>query len=488
MAVTSGLPTGVTQVTTGAAACGGVATCTSPFNLASGGQCCLKLLMTGNNMTLGSNNVAPLVQTTPTPTYSGRGDTLNVTVTNAPTEVTLTSSLSTLALSVNCQPSSSCTGTQNAALTGNPRQITITNTSTTSIAYNVTYTTSGLPAGTTITPASCGDIAANNGTCVLTITPGQTPSATPYLLNPTPITLTIAGDNTNQLSPTANVLTYGSVYESGYVYSIDDTYAHYPEGVSIGGKAITITDQAEPRIEPGPQATSIIWGSNGSGSVSADVSYDIIPGIDENSTSNSGSPAYSDGFTTTYTFVNMYTLGATHYTYSSANPFQSSAFNQCNGATDGSCNQGNIYTYYSQLQTNYGSSGSAPFAQNTTLPTPPTDYAAGLCTATISGHSDWYLPAICEMDSTHYEILCPASTQSMAGNLSNLIGDESAPTPSTSCLNGVNCLAGWYWSSTEAGYNPQDMAVPVGFGRGQLTPTGYKNSQLGVRCSRALTP
>ena len=61
------------------------------------------------------------------------------------------------------------------------------------------------------------------------------------------------------------------------MYSIDDTYADYAEGVSIGGKVATLIDQAEPYIGSGPQATSTIWSSNGAGFVSADVSYDIIP-------------------------------------------------------------------------------------------------------------------------------------------------------------------------------------------------------------------
>jgi hypothetical protein len=133
--------------------------------------------------------------------------------------------VSTLGLSVN-NPG------LNAALTGTPRLITITNTGSDS-ATSVTYSPSpALPSGTTISPASCGTIAAS-GTCVLTITPGSTASATAGNTSPTPITLSISGTNTNTLTPTLNVLTYGSVYQGGYIYAVDDTTSN---AGSIGGK------------------------------------------------------------------------------------------------------------------------------------------------------------------------------------------------------------------------------------------------------------
>ena len=118
--LTGGLPSRVAQVTTGTA-CGGVAACTSTFNLTPGGQCCLRLLMTGSNMALGNNSISPLVQTTPIHTYSGQGDALAVSVSSAPGDVTLSSNLptsNTLALAVNC--TSGC-AVNTAALTGNPR-------------------------------------------------------------------------------------------------------------------------------------------------------------------------------------------------------------------------------------------------------------------------------------------------------------------------------------------------------------------------------
>ena len=59
------------------------------------------------------------------------------------------------------------------------------------------------------------------GQCVLVITPGQTSSATPGAAS-NPSTLTITGSNTNILTPTVEVLTYGNQYQDGYVFAVDD--------------------------------------------------------------------------------------------------------------------------------------------------------------------------------------------------------------------------------------------------------------------------
>lgn len=161
----------------------------------------------------------------------GTANITNVAVTCVSNATTLTSSVSTLALSINNLG-------LNAALTGTPRQITITNTGS-AAATSVTYSPSpALPSGTTISPASCGTIAPS-ASCVLTITPGGTPSAPSGNTSPTPITLSISGTNTNTLTPTLNILTYGSVYQSGYVYSVDDTTSNTN---SIGGKVAGLTN------------------------------------------------------------------------------------------------------------------------------------------------------------------------------------------------------------------------------------------------------
>ena len=335
---------------------------------------------------------------------------------------------------------------------GTQRTITITNVGTTS-ASSVTYTPSpALPAGTSIAPASCGSIAAS-GTCVLTITPGATASAAAYNTSPTPITLTIAGSNTNTLNPTTNVLTYASVYQSGYLFSIDDTTA---ASSSIGGKIAALIDQVDIN-------TGIVWSSDGTNSTT--VSYDIIPGIDETSTTLSASPALNP----------PPTLSA------------------CNGATDGSCDSNNIVTYYNYYRTGGG-----------TPPTPLTDYSAGLCTnytidsagnaPCVAGntcYTGWFLPSICEMGPDSGNSICSASPvePNIVDNLPYLLGDGSS---GSSCTAGAGCISGYYWSSTEYSGLPQRLAWDEYFASvadgGSHRFGDFKNITYGVRCSRALTP
>lgn len=208
----------------------------------------------------------------------GSANVTNVGVTCVSNDTTLTASVSTLGLSVNCQPSSACTGTQNAALMGTPRFITITNTGS-NAATSVTYSPSpALPSGTTISPASCGTIAASD-TCVLTITPGSTASATPGVTSPTPITLSISGTNTNTLTPTLNVLTYGSVYQGGYIYAVDDTT---PDTGSIGGKVAGLINVSNLTWTSSPQdisgAQSFTNGTQNTTDIVASTSCATDPG------------------------------------------------------------------------------------------------------------------------------------------------------------------------------------------------------------------
>lgn len=347
-----------------------------------------------------------------------------LTVVSAPL-TTLTTSVTTLALSINDTATST-------ALSGTPRKILITNSGA-DPAYNVTYTPSpALPSGSSISPADCGEIAPGDS-CTLTIIPGATPSAPSGNLSPTPITLTVAGMNTNTLTPQINILTYGSVYQGGYVYAVDDTTS---DTGSIGGKVVSLADQAD-RFPNG-----IIWSSNSSGTYDGGIS---IYGISEASTTSSPNP----------------------------NSGQVVGQLACEGNSDGSCDTSNIVTYYSPPTTTPAINYSF--------------YAAGLCKATINGYADWYLPAICEMGPASGGSGCAAGTQNIIDDFPALIGDPSSGNPGTSCTLGVNCLAGSYWSSTEVSSNPQVLAwyqVFASGSSGQLT--SGKNSLLGVRCSRTL--
>jgi hypothetical protein len=433
--------------------------CANPFTLGYLQSCILTLTVDGSALQ-GNIVGGPRVcqQGNALQCYNpSMGDILNISLSSAPGTTTLSSSVPTLGISVND------TGL-NPALTGIPRTITITNTGS-SIATDVTYTPSpALPAGTIITPPSCGTIAAQ-GTCVLNIIPGGTPSAVPGNTNPTPITLSISGTNTNTLSPTLNIVTYGSVYQGGYLFSMDDTT---PNTGSIGGYVVSQTDRAA------TFPNGVVWASNGVNNAS--VSNDTIPLISEVVTP-------SDSYNTA--------LGVFNGAYPNSNIFpfpNAGAFSTCSGGTDGACNSANILTLYNLYITDFG-------ATNTLSPgpTPATYYAAGLCSSSIDGYSDWHLPAICELSP---EIAgsgsgCNIGIQNIVNQLPNLIGNPNAGTPSTSCVYGANCMSNYYWSSTQFAGSPRNIAwyqfyssVPPGnsqFG-------AQKSNRMSVRCTRALTP
>lgn len=270
---------GITQITTGGL-------CANPFTLTYQQSCVISLQVSGSALT---GNIAggpqicensnPLQCYQPSP-----ADVLNITLASAPTEALLSSSVLTLALSVS----------------GLPRVITITNISSIP-ANNVTYSFSpALPAGTTIIPADCGTIYPG-ASCALTVTPGASPSSPPGDTNPVPINLMIAGTNTNTLATTLNVLGYGSVYQDGYLFAIDDST---PSTTSISGKVFSLVDQSN----------GILWSSTVGGTAAADN----IPGIYDSST----------------------------------NPPDA-----CNGNADGACNTNVITSFYPSVNTTFYASG-----------------------------------------------------------------------------------------------------------------------------------
>lgn len=328
----------------------------------------------------------------------GGGDAGGVSASGAvlASSATLTSSLSSLVLVVK-------NPLQSAFLSGTPRRITLTNTGSVT-ADAVRYTVSpALPAGTTIAPRNCGSMAPG-ATCVLMVTPGPIPTATAGDTDPTTVTLTIGGTNTNSLSVSLDVLTYGSVHQSGFVFFIDDTT---PDSRSIAGKVAALADRP----------AALPWSRT----------HDDIPGIRE----TSGMPTST-----------------------------------CNGNLEGKCNSAAIIAFYASVD--------------------PTSYAAGSCSASIDGFSDWYLPAICELgyDLFHGGSGCgtPPATPSQQNMQSSLVDRN---------LGGFNAFMS-YWSSTEhssgAGATAWVSAPVTGAKSGSAHFAMRKSSNLPiVRCARVMT-
>lgn len=471
-----------TQVTTGGipSSCtnNGINTlCGNTFALTAGQSCCLAFSLTSS--IAGSHTLQPTINTTPG-TYPARApQALPINVT--PTSLTVTPS--TLALSVNCQPSSGCSTTQNAALTGHPRTITIANNTSTSVTgLTIAYPMWTSTSVTSIT-TTCGTTLLGNASCTITVTPGETatsgantqPCSTGTA--PTPQTIAITSDNTPMASANVVVLNYGCIWQGGYVFAVDDAPATAPLTGSIGGTVLSTIDQAS-RYHSNAPGTGIIWSSNGVGGASANLSYDIIPGISLISTTSTPDPTYAiaqTGYNSTYSNEATYPF-----------PMPSSVFKDCDGRTEGACNSDNILALYTAVKTNYDEGGSGPYTLEAG-PTTPSYYAAGLCHALTSPKQDWYLPAICQMGPASNGSDC-SGTQNIVTNLSILLSDPDH-NPDTSCIIGSGCLADLYWSSTEDSASPMDVAWDQFFSSGTSSQeVDYKYLQLGVRCSRGFTP
>jgi len=338
-------------------------------------------------------------------------------------------SVSNLALATNCLPASGCTTVQNAALTGTPRQIVVTNTGT-EVAENITISFPTWPAGTDDGMNTCSGVdLAPAASCNFFITPGDTPTSACHTgIAPTPGTISISADNASAVTSNVVVLTYGCIYQGGYLFAVDDSS---PDSASIGGKVLSQADQS----------SGIIWSSNSAGTYDGGVS---IYGISEVSTNSSPDPS------------NGQEVGQV----------------ACNGVTDGACNTQNIYVYYQNHVVN------APINNSF--------YAAGICKQTISGYSDWYLPSMCEYLD---DFLVCANVQNTFDNLPDLIGDPNAGTPDTSCANGANCLVGTYWQSTGSAFVPQFAALTTFFSNAGGSSTGNyaKDTLFKVRCARSVT-
>jgi hypothetical protein len=356
----------------------------------------------------------------------GGADVSNVGVSCVTNTTTLAASVSDLALSVTGLTEYGVPGTPSS---GAARTITITNTGSYP-AYNVAITQPTWPAGTAGS-TTCGSTIAAGASCTVTITPGNTPTSdgtNPCSggTAPVPGAIEVTADNATAVSSNVVILSYGCIYQGGYVYAFDDTT---PSAGSVGGEVAATTDQAA------PYPNGVIWSSNGTGAGTSSAVYDAIFGVSETSTASSPDPA----------------------------PGQVTGQAACDGPIDGTCDSNNINVYY---QTSAAGS-----------PITPLDYAAGLCKQTIGGYSDWFLPAICELGYGNGGLCGTASAPARQNIQSNLV-------------DSLNLLAGYYWSSTEYSAAPQNEAWFQYFagGGGAVTGSTNKSSQLGVRCARSLTP
>ena len=141
-------------------------------------------------------------------------------------------SVATLALSVS-DPG------LNSALTGASRKIIITNTGLYDAKGLTAAVSPALPPGSSFA-TNCGGVLPAGSSCQVTVAPGATPTSAP-LVTAQPSTLHVVGDNTNSSSTDIRILSYGSVYQAGYVFSLDDTTA---PTASVGGKVLALLSES----------------------------------------------------------------------------------------------------------------------------------------------------------------------------------------------------------------------------------------------------
>ncbi|STY12530.1 NHL repeat protein [Legionella pneumophila] len=157
------------------------------------------------------------------------------------------------------------------ALVGNPRIIRIENTGSIP-ANNVQVSTSGFPAGTSITSNTCTGTLNAGATCDITIEPGGTASpdntanacTTAPGTEPVPTIVTVSADNAPSTDINVLVLGYGCIYQGGFLFSVDDATLNTG---SIAGKVAALSDQS----------TGTRWGPAG---LVGGISETSMPGPD----------------------------------------------------------------------------------------------------------------------------------------------------------------------------------------------------------------
>jgi hypothetical protein len=389
--------------------------------------CTLTLTITGSELSASGLSGGPVLcqanaNGTPNPNQCYQPNPADRLAINLVTGTTfLSASVANLALSIN-HPS------LNAALTGTPRIITITNFGNVR-AIDLAVNYPALPGGSPATTASdnCGTSLAAGSSCTITVIPGATATsgagnvACTTGIAPTPGVISVTASNANTTATNVVVLGYGCIYQGGYIYSVDDTTANTG---SISGNVLAQTDSST--------TSGIVWDSN-SACLAAPT-------------------------------TGCYTTNA------------DSMSNGTNFATPPP--GGNTFIISQVLTTEHGEI--------------PSTYAAGLCATTVmDGYNDWYLPAICEMGFTvtFGGLNCGGADAPMRQNIqSNLINNNifaGLPT------GGSTAFPGHYWASTEFNEISAITACDTEYlsnGTVLQFADGLKNVLFGVRCARVLTP
>lgn len=270
---------GITQLTDGGGACN------DPFVLAGDASCTLSLEINGAIFNPTSGQLQPVVcqqgaDGNPSPYQCYRPaarDLLNITITRISR---LTISPSNLTLSVSGL--GTLTPSPNTGLTsGQARTFTITNQGP-DTAINVVYSvpSPGLPSGTTLSssPSNCSTLTIGS-TCAVTITPGAIASDAPGDTAAEPLILVVSTNGIYATFAPFEILTWGSVYQEGYVFAINET-ANLSSNIT--GKVAMLTN--------GP---TLPWERNSN--------YNDFASI-----TNSTSQGKTDGVSNTAVIVNFY--------------------------------------------------------------------------------------------------------------------------------------------------------------------------------------
>lgn len=267
-----------------------------------------------------------------------------------------------------------------AAIPGNPRKISVSNAGT-QPALNMAVDASLLPVGTTVSANTCTGTLATGATCTVTITPATTATTLP-------VTLTVSGSNTNTVSTSVSVLAYGSQYQGGYVFALDDGTA---DTGSVGGKVTASTE-----------APAGMWS--------------VLP------------------------------LGAL-----------------ADHLTDGAANTAAILTAF-----------------NDPVAYPATAVAARACEEYSDAvHTDWYLPAICELGYDDTGVSgCGDQAAPLIQNVQKNIVDGGV----------VGGAPGVFWSSTQSGGSGSALAWAQNLQNGASVQSSLNKVQSNrLLCVRALT-